>query len=83
MVRCYFMLVGEVATVYTDVSINYIMKGVTMCNELSKVAIGDEKDRANKLRANTKALNEYTDKVETEIKLKVEEVSSTAHILPL
>lgn len=57
MCQAYFSLFSTIAKMYTKISIDHIMPGVALCDELSKSADGDP----DAIAVRTQALNEFSD----------------------
>lgn len=69
MCQAYFSLFSTIATMYKKISIDHIMPGVKLCDEISK-----SQDDASATQTKMRDLNEFTDKAQEAIKNEVAKV---------
>ncbi|KAF3940749.1 hypothetical protein ABW19_dt0206211 [Dactylella cylindrospora] len=72
MVQAYFSLFNSIATMYNKISINHIMPGVRLCDELSKST-----DDPSAVAKRTRQLEEYSDNAQNAVKELVADAQRT------
>lgn len=74
MVRAYFSLIQTIANMYTEVSRDYIMKGLRMCDELSKATTTDQPQSV--IREKNEMLDDYARDVQFKLCRMVSQVGN-------
>ena len=71
MCQAYFSLFSTIAKMYNKISIEHIMPGVALCDDLSKCADDDR----NAVATGTKALNVFSDNAQAAVRTLISKVS--------